>query len=93
MSKRKTQPAIGPVEDGVFGSTTVSTESTKTPKIKPASTVTKVAIHSTRNVSWSEVGTVSIGYNIVTEAQAEKWLTRNHTRLATPEEVAGAYNK
>jgi hypothetical protein len=28
------------------------------------------------------------GYNIVTKEQADKWLTRDHTRLATPEEVA-----
>jgi hypothetical protein len=37
------------------------------------------------------VGEVVRGYNIVSEAAAEKWLTRNHTRIATPEEVAGAY--
>ena len=47
-----------------------------------------VAIHSTRNVNWNGVGKVVTGYNIVTKAQADKWLTRNHVRLATPDEVA-----
>jgi hypothetical protein len=47
-----------------------------------------VAIHSTKNVVWEGVGKVSTGYNIVTKAQAEKWLTRKHIRLASPEEVA-----
>jgi dsRNA-specific ribonuclease len=47
-----------------------------------------VAIHSTRNVTWEGVGKVYIGYNIVTPENADKWLTRNHTRLATPQEVA-----
>lgn len=48
----------------------------------------KVAVHSTRNVTWHEVGKVYIGYNIVTPEAAEKWLTRDHIRLATPQEVA-----
>jgi hypothetical protein len=50
-----------------------------------------VAVHSSRNVSWQGVGSVSKGYNIVSESAAEKWLTRSHIRMATPEEVAGAY--
>ena len=52
-----------------------------------------VAVHSTKNVSWSEVGKVYRGYNIVTPQQAEKWLTRNHIRLATPEEVAKEFGR
>jgi hypothetical protein len=50
-----------------------------------------VALLSTRNVSWTGVGTVEVGYNIVTEEQAEKWLTRSHITLATPEDVAKGY--
>lgn len=48
----------------------------------------KVAVHSTRNVTWNGVGKVYTGYNIVTQEQADKWLTRDHIRLATPQEVA-----
>jgi hypothetical protein len=51
----------------------------------------KVAIHSTKSVRWEEVGSVSKGYNIVTKAQADKWLTRSHVRTATPEEVKKAF--
>ena len=91
-AKPKTQPGLGPVGDGAFGSTTVPVTS-KTPKEKPITNVQTVAIHSMRNLHWDGVGSLSIGYNILTEAQAEKWLTNKHTRLATPEEVAGAYSK
>ena len=51
----------------------------------------KVAVHSTKSVRWEEVGSISRGYNIVTKAQADKWLTRSHVRIATPEEVKKAF--
>lgn len=51
----------------------------------------KVAIHSTKSVRWEEVGAISKGYNIVTQAQADKWLTRSHVRIATPDEVKKAF--
>ena len=51
----------------------------------------KVALHSTKSVRWEEVGAITKGYNIVTKAQAEKWLTRSHVRIATPEEVKKAF--
>lgn len=51
----------------------------------------KIALHSTKNVRWEEAGTLYKGYNIVTKAQSEKWLTRSHVRLATPEEVKKAF--
>lgn len=53
----------------------------------------KVAIYSTRNVYWSGVGKVSKGYNIVTQEKADKWLTRDHTRLATKEELVKEFGK
>ena len=78
---------IGSVNNGAIG---VAPVEPKTAKVKqePAKPKETVAIYSTRNVSWSEVGNVSRGYNIVTKAAADKWLTRDHVRLATPEEVA-----
>lgn len=51
----------------------------------------KVALHSTRSVRWEEVGSITKGYNIVTKAQADKWLTRGHVRIASPEEVQKAF--
>jgi len=60
--------------------------------VKPeADLVEKVAIHSTKSVRWEEVGAISKGYNIVTKAQADKWLSRSHVRIATPEEVKKAF--
>jgi hypothetical protein len=52
-----------------------------------------VAVYSTKNVTWSGVGQVSKGYNIVTKQAAEKWATRDHIRIATPEEVARDFGK
>jgi hypothetical protein len=47
-----------------------------------------VAVFSTKNVVWDEVGKLSKGYNIVQKDKADKWLKRSHVRIATPEEVA-----
>jgi hypothetical protein len=51
----------------------------------------KVALHSTKSVRWEEVGSLTKGYNIVTKAQANRWLTRGHVRIASPEEVQKAF--
>jgi hypothetical protein len=60
--------------------------------IKPAQDFgDKVAIYSTSNVRWEEAnGAIYKGVNIVTSDQADKWLTRSHVRLATPDEVEKA---
>jgi len=85
--------ALGAVEAGVIGATTApkATERKKSAKVeKPKETV---ALYSTKNVTWSEVGKVYRGYNIVSKDAAEKWLTRSHIRIATPEEVAKEFGK
>ena len=75
--------------NGSIGSTAMVIEPKK-PVIKKEKKdkAKTVAVHSTKNVTWPGVGKVYIGYNIVTEAESEQWLTRSHIRLATPEEVA-----
>lgn len=84
----KEKPALGPVGNGAMGSTTVKEVPKQKAATKTEKAVEKVAVHSTRNVTWSGVGKVYRGYNIVTQEQADKWLTRDHIRMATPEEVA-----
>jgi|GEM_PF-2428220 hypothetical protein len=64
---------------------------TQKPSAKAGHKKPTVAIYSDRNVSWIGVGKISKGYNIVTKDQADKWLTRNHVREATPEEVASEF--
>jgi hypothetical protein len=76
-------------EENVIGS--ASAEKKEAAKSKASEEKNTVAIYSTKNVSWSGVGQVSKGYNIVTRQAADKWATRNHIRIATPEEVAGEY--
>lgn len=51
----------------------------------------KVALYSFRNIFWQEVGRLSKGYNIVSKAKADKWLTMEDVRLATPEELLREY--
>ena len=47
----------------------------------------KVAVFSTGNKFWYEVGRLSNGYNIISKAEADKWLTDPEVRLASPEEI------
>ena len=81
--------SLGFTETGAIGSMAADGPSKK---IKTEVDLSeKVAIHSTRSVRWEEAGAISKGYNIVTKAQADKWLTRSHVRIATPEEVKKAF--
>jgi hypothetical protein len=81
--------ALGFTETGAIGSMAADGPS-KTIK-SDVDLSEKVAVHSTKSVRWEEVGAISKGYNIVTKAQADKWLTRSHVRIATPEEVKKAF--
>jgi len=78
--------SLGFTETGAIGS--MAADGPKK-DIKPAKDLgDKVAIYSTSNVRWEEAnGAVYKGVNIVTKDQADKWLTRSHVRIATPEEV------
>ena len=85
--------ALGLVGDGALGATTTVRQPRSAKKKVEAPVAEKVAIHSTKNVTWQGVGKVYRGYNIVTQEAADQWLTRSHTRLATPEEVAREFGK
>jgi hypothetical protein len=76
-------------EENVIGSASAEKKEAVNSKVSKGKNT--VAIYSTKNVTWSGVGQVSKGYNIVTRQAADKWATRNHIRIATPEEVAGEY--
>lgn len=51
------------------------------------------AVYSTRNLHWNGVGEIKLGYNIVSQEEAERWVTHKAVRTATPEEVARHYGK
>jgi hypothetical protein len=90
----ETVTGVGPLETGAIGVTQQKREPKKQePKAKKQNTEDKVALHSTRNVTWPEVGKVYRGYNVVSKSAADQWLTRDHIRIATPEEVAKAFGK
>jgi len=81
--------ALGFTETGAIGS--MAADGPKTVIEQSVNLSDKVALHSTKSVRWEEVGAIAKGYNIVTKAQADKWLTRGHVRIATPEEVKKAF--
>ena len=91
--KMATSPnlSVASNEENVIGS--ASADKKEAPKPKVSESRDTVAVYSTRNVNWSGVGQVSKGYNIVTKQAADKWTTRDHIRIATPEEVARDFGK
>lgn len=66
-------------------------ESVKEEKDQPEEE--KVALYSTRNISWNGLGSLSKGYNIVSKEASEKMVTHKAVRIASPEEVASYYGK
>lgn len=79
------EQALGFLRSGAIGS--MAADGPKPSDAKNVDNSDKVAIHSTKNVSWPEVGRVFRGFNIVTKAAADKWLSRDHIRMATPDEL------
>lgn len=88
-----TVQAVGITNNGAIGTANVERPVKKAAAPKKAKSQDTVAILSTRNVTWNGVGKVYRGYNIVSKEAAEKWLTRDHCRIATPEEVAKGFGK
>jgi hypothetical protein len=85
--------ALAPNENGILSSAKVDVINSKQTKAVKKEKVETTAIFSSKNVTWSGVGKVYRGYNIVPKEQAEKWLKRDHIRLATPEEIKQEFNK
>ncbi len=93
-SNSDTVQGIGSVANGVIGvAETPRLAKAPAPVPSKKKALKTVAIYSSRNVSWSGVGKVNRGYNIVTQEEADKWVTRDHIRLATPEEVAKEFGR
>jgi hypothetical protein len=91
--KRKSnkRSSVKSVQDNVIGSPSAEANFNEpNKKVEKTGKVT-TAIHSSKNVHWEGVGKVHKGFNIVSHEEAEKWLTRKHIRIATPEEVAEEY--
>jgi len=84
---------VGVTTGGAIGTTVSKPTPRRVPASKEKPAEEKVALFSTKNVTWSEVGKVYRGYNIVAKSAADKWLTRDHIRIATPEEVAKEFGK
>ncbi len=81
------EPVAEPVVEAVV-EPVVEKKAKKETKAADAALET-VALFSERNVSWSGVGRLVAGYNIVSKADADKWLSGSlKVRLATPEEIA-----
>lgn len=92
-SAPEVQPALAPVANGVIGSSVAEKKAKKPAAPAKSSKGDTVALFSTKNVSWVGVGKVTKGFNIVSKAEADKWVTREHIRLVTPEELAKGFGK
>lgn len=94
-SGKKSEEVAGitAVSNGVIGTGTVKPKPKNVVKQQEKPEAEKVAVYSSKNVTWNGVGKVYRGYNIVTKEQSEKWLTRDHIRIATPQEVAQEFGK
>ena len=85
------EQALGAVANGVIGASTTPKTPKKKPAPKPEKDPKTVAIKSTKNVSWVGVGKVSKGINIVSQNEADQWLTRDHITLVSPEQVKSEF--
>jgi hypothetical protein len=92
VSPQKKKPAprsnVGTLKSGAIGSASANNVRPPMPKAEKPKEEEKVAVFSTKNVTWAGVGKVYRGYNIVSKQESDRWLTRGHIRLATPEEIA-----
>jgi preprotein translocase subunit SecD len=89
--KNKTKASAEAVINDTIGSS-IPVEPKKEEVKKQEPKKQKVALYSSRNVYWEGVGEVQRGYNFVTPEQAEKWATRIHIRIATPEEIKEVFD-
>ncbi len=89
--KRIPKSATKSDQSGVITTTTADTFKDKDFKKNKNNDKLKVAIYSEKNMHWVSVGRISNGYNIVSEEESEKWLSRRGVRKATPQEVATYY--
>lgn len=83
--------ALSPLSTGAIGAVSVPKPKKPRKVEAPKKDSVKVAVKSTKNVSWAGVGQVKIGINYVTPEQAEQWKTRDHITLLQPEDVAKEY--
>jgi len=69
------------------------TEETVEEADKTKNLTNKIALYSDRNIHMDNLGSLKVGYNIVSKEASEKWLTHRLVRIASPEEVASYYAK
>lgn len=91
---RETEPQdLGSINNGTIGTGAKKTMEKKENFVnKGSEQKEKVALYSSKNLSWTGVGKLIKGYNILNKDTAEKWLTKNGVRIATPEEIKKEYD-
>jgi len=91
---RESEPQdLGSINNGTIGTGAKKTMEKKENFVNKGSVnKEKVAIYSSKNLSWSGVGKLIKGYNILDKDTADKWLEKNAVRLATPEEIKKEYD-
>jgi len=81
---------LTPISSGAIGVGKQARPKKEKP-VEPKQGKEKVAIKSTKNVSWMGVGQVKLGINYVSAEEAKEWSKRDHITVLKPEEVAKEY--
>jgi hypothetical protein len=81
---------LAPISSGAIGVGKQARPKKEKP-VEPKQGKEKVAIKSTKNVSWMGVGQVKLGINYVSAEEAKEWSKRDHITVLKPEEVAKEY--
>ena len=81
---------LAPISSGAIG-VGKQPKPKKEKPVEPKQGKEKVAIKSTKNVSWMGVGQVKLGINYVSAEEAKEWSKRDHITILKPEEVAKEY--
>lgn len=100
MEENEVIEAPEQIEDGVgalvMGNGGVTQKASRKPR-KKAELIeipeTKTIVYSDGNISWPGVGTLKVGFNVVTNEAAAQWTTLKRVREASVEEVKEFYGR
>ena len=80
----------------IMGKTGIVTKKSRKPRSKPAVAPVesdKTILISEGNIAWPGVGTLKVGFNVVSKTLAEKFVTLKKVREASVDEVKEYYGR
>lgn len=80
----------------IMGKTGITTKKSRKPRAKPVVQPVesdKIILVSEGNVNWPGVGSLKVGFNVVSKTAAEKFVTLKKVREASVDEVKEYYGR